>query len=245
MKLGRMAVLTTSCFLLALVQFVAALSSPPVALGGAVAAGLLAPIMLKFFQVEVKAAGIMLLATGGSLAGIAPSVLGRPGTASIVGFAPILALATGGILLLSGRKSRRRCALCNRRLGSGVWFQCPRCGLSVCDQECWDFDNIRCRLCQQNRVPILSSDTRWWNTQLGPRVAQGRCQLCLSSYAEADLRACRKCSRPQCRACWDVANGQCGHCQWLISDLPPQLRAYLVPQVASSGAHSETLRSIR
>ena len=230
MRSRRFAVLLTCWFILVLVQFVAAQWSTPVVLGGAVGVGLLSPIVVRFFKLELGEVGVVLLATGASVAGIAPGALGSPPTSLGLILAPALALAAAGLVVLARWGSYDRCALCPRRLGTGVWFRCPRCGLKVCDHECWDFDNIRCRLCQQNRVPIPNfTDSRWLNDRLGPRVAHGRCQLCLAACSDADLRACPKCGRPQCRDCWDASNGRCSHCRWLVDGLPERLKAYLGP----------------
>jgi hypothetical protein len=229
-RFGRIAVLVTCWFTLVLAQFVAALPGTAVALGGAVVVGLLSPLLLRLFRVDFRAAGTILLPTGASLVGVAPGLLNGSGGRIGVVLSPILALATSTIVVLAQRGTRGRCALCNRRLGSDVWFRCPRCGLRVCDQECWDFDNIRCRLCQQNKVPMPTfADSHWLNDHFGEPLTKGRCQLCLALSSEADLRACPNCGRPQCRACWDVSNGRCNHCRWLVDDLPAQLTAYLEP----------------
>jgi hypothetical protein len=230
MSFGRIAVLLACWFALVLLQFLAALWGSPVAVCGAVVVGVLPPILLRFFQVGFGAAGPILLAAGASLAGVAPGLLNRSPVRLGVILAPAVALSTAGIVVLAKWGRRGRCALCNRRLSSGEWFLCPRCGLTVCDHECWDFDAIRCRLCQENRVSMPTfTDSRWLNDHLGQPLAQGWCQLCLASCSEADLRACRNCRRPQCRDCWDASNGRCSHCRWLVDDLPAQLKAYLGP----------------
>ncbi len=227
MKLNSIAVPISCWFTFALVQSVATMLGTPAALGGAVAVGLLFPAALQFFHVELKAVWRLLMATGASFAGIVPALVGKPSTSLGVAFSPVLAFAAAGSVVFVLQGKHGHCALCNRRFVQSVCFRCPRCYLVVCDRDCWDFDNLRCRLCQQNRVLVLSTDPRWWNEQLGPRLAQGRCQLCLASSSESDLRACRKCGWAQCRTCWDTANGRCQHCHWLIPDLPPQLKAYL------------------
>ena len=227
MKLGRIIIPASCWFIAALIQFLTVLLGAPGALCGAVAVGLLTPVWVKFLQLELRAVWLITLATGASLAGIIPFMVGRPSISLALALSPLLALASAGSVALVVGGKHGRCALCNRRFVTDVRFLCPRCHLEVCDRDCWDFDNVRCRLCQQNRVPILSADTRWWDDRLGPRLAQGRCQLCLASCSECDLRACRQCGRLQCRACWDAANGRCHHCQWLIPDLPPLLQAYL------------------
>jgi hypothetical protein len=61
-------------------------------------------------------------------------------------------------------------------------------------------------------------------------VNQGRCQICMATPDKADLRCCGHCGRPQCRDCWDQANGQCSRCHWTIPDLPENLRPYMLTQ---------------
>jgi hypothetical protein len=142
--------------------------------------------------------------------------------------APAVVAAAASLILLFRGMGSRRCALCNRRIGSGVAFDCPRCGLLVCEQHCWSFDHGRCKLCEQNRVPAFSPDGRWWDKQFGPRYSYGRCQLCLTAATETDLRACGKCGHPQCRDCWDYSNGQCSRCKWTVEDLPEALRNFVL-----------------
>jgi hypothetical protein len=45
-----------------------------------------------------------------------------------------------------------------------------------------------------------------------------------------NLRACHKCGRTQCKACWDYGNAQCTHCGWVVSDLPDKLKMYVSPR---------------
>jgi hypothetical protein len=170
--------------------------------------------------------------------------IGTPALASVMGvtiayfaagpdaelwLAPPAAAAVAGLVVLFRNTRSRRCGLCNCRLGRAVAFNCPRCGLLVCEQNCWSFEHCRCRLCDQNRVPIFTPDGRWWDKQFGPRSSYGRCQLCLTAGDATDLRVCGKCGRPQCRECWDFSNGQCSRCQWTVADLPEALREYVIP----------------
>lgn len=146
------------------------------------------------------------------------------------------AAAAGTALLLDVMRlhGASRCALCARRLARQPAFDCPRCGMLVCDRSCWVFEHLRCRLCLQNEVPVFTPDARWWDRQLGPRFHDGQCQLCMTDGAEADLRTCRRCGRPQCRHCWDMNNGECSRCQWTVEELPPALAAYTGPPPAGS-----------
>jgi hypothetical protein len=166
--------------------------------------------------------------------GVALVYFAMPAQEIYLWFAPLLALAFSGILVAAQRVGSKLCGLCGRRLRGHVAFECPRCGLTVCDHTCWVFELSRCKLCEQNRVPIFLQDGRWWDRQLGPKVKYGRCQLCQSPAEEVDLRPCRKCGRTQCRACWDAANGQCSRCRWTIEDLPDSLRRYVLTSTIES-----------
>jgi len=117
-----------------------------------------------------------------------------------------------------------RCGLCNRRLRTqSVVFRCPRCSLSVCDQTCWSFEHRRCRLCLEQRVPVLPIQERWWTRATGPRAEYGRCQVCLASAEQVDLRLCPHCRRLECRDCWDFGNGECARCGQALPHLPESL----------------------
>jgi len=148
-----------------------------------------------------------------------------PGVVVVVDSARVVVVVTG-MVVLARRSGGRRCSLCNRRLGE-VALDCPRCRMVVCDQGCWVFEHCRCRLCEDNRVPVLPPDGRWWDQRFGLRMRQGRCLLCLAEAADADLRACGHCGRAQCRPCWDAGNGQCSRCKWIVEGLPEALRVYM------------------
>ena len=220
-------------FILALLQLIALLISPVAGLVAGILVAVIGMLLFRFFQIDPPTKWLSILfPCGAGLLASALVFLSRPDQPLLIWLSSVLTLATS--LAIAGIQSlrSRRCALCNRRLGRELAFTCPRCELVVCD-NCWVFESIRCRLCQENKVSIFPPDGRWWDRQLGPKVDYGRCQLCLTPAAEADLRACRKCGRPQCRDCWDDANGQCSRCHWTIEDLPEGLRRYLP---AASGA---------
>jgi hypothetical protein len=229
MRTKTLAALLACSFLLLLLQLIAVLFGPVIgALCGAMIA-IFSFLLVAFFQVELQAVWVkVLLPTTSSLAGVALVFFARAGQTPRLWLAPLLAFAVSLTVAGIDRLRSRRCGLCNHSLGDGVAFECPRCGLVVCDRTCWVFEHLRCRLCEQNRVPIFVPDSRWWDKQFGPRSAQGRCQLCMVPAQEADLRACKKCGRPLCRDCWDCANGQCNHCKWIVEDLPESLHPYMV-----------------
>lgn len=234
MKTRTVASILAGCFFLVLVQLLAAFIRPVVGMVCGAVLPVFFVLLLRFFQVEIEPAWLdVVIPTASSLLGVALGFFSRAEPAPLLFLAPLLACAISIAMVGIRRMRSRRCGLCNRRLGSGVSFACPRCQLLVCD-SCWVFERTRCRLCEQNRVPIFTPDGRWWDQQLGPRTAQGRCQLCMTPAGEADLRACRNCGRPQCRECWDAANGQCSRCQWTMEDLPEALRAYMITGAAQA-----------
>ncbi len=232
MKTKGLASILACSFFLVLVQLLAAFINSYV---GAVC-GLVLPFLalglLWFFQIELQQIwAAIVLPTAASVIGIALAFFSQANATQILWLAPLLACAASAAIVGVQRLQSRRCGLCNRRLGSGVTFACPRCELLVCD-SCWVFERTRCQLCEQNHVPIFTPDGRWWDKQLGPRTPHGRCQLCMRPAEEADLRACRHCGRPQCRDCWDANNGQCSRCQWTMEDLPETLKAYVITATA-------------
>jgi hypothetical protein len=233
MKTRTIATLVAGAFLLILLQLVSGLIGP----WFGVACGLLlAPVafsLFHFFEVEFEQRWIEpLVPVVSSLAGVTILYFGSlAGNDPTVWLAPPAAALAGGLIVAIRNMSSRRCALCSRRIGGGVAFHCPRCGLLVCEQNCWVFEHCRCRLCDENRVTVFTPDGRWWDKQFGPRVSYGRCQICMTPAEDIDLRVCGKCGRPQCRECWDFANGQCSRCHWVLADLPEHLRPFVTGPV--------------
>lgn len=213
------------------VFFVAALAGAGFLLAAAFAVGISAPLFAGSFGANHQDQKwwlpplcfmVVLLASLGIVALIRPV---RPAE----WFIALVLFAAMPASNMAVRMTRRRCALCRRRLGPHlITFSCPRCGLEVCDDICWDFERRRCRLCAENHVPLLPSQSQWWDRQLGSASHQGRCHLCMALPEEAELRCCAHCHRPQCRDCWDQMNGECGRCGWVIPELPDSLRAIAV-----------------
>jgi Prokaryotic RING finger family 2 len=224
-------------FVLALVQLVAALVQPLLALIVAIGLGVLSLVLLRLFPGEFRRWwSAVAVVTGGSLAGILARHFGDPSNSSwVLWLSPVAASSTAELAILGDRLTSRRCPLCRKRIGSGATYNCPRCGLRVCE-ECWSFENYRCRLCERNKVPIFRPDALWWDAQFGPPIKSGLCQFCQTPASATELRACGKCGRPQCRACWDFANGRCTHCDWLVRDLPTPLRRLHGSLRSSEGA---------
>jgi hypothetical protein len=229
MTIKKFSALLATGFLLVLLQLIAFLLGLAAGLVCGLCLPVFALILLRFFQAELPEAWVkVLLPAASSSLAAALIFFVRERQAPLMWLAPLLSLALSLAIAGTVRWRSRRCGLCDRRLEHSAGFACPRCGLLVCDTSCWVFERSRCRLCEQNRVPVFTPEGRWWDRQFGPRSEHGRCQLCMISAQEADLRACKKCGRPQCRDCWDSANGQCNRCQWTVEDLPESLRAYMI-----------------
>lgn len=228
-------------FLVALAHLLAGLAGAPLAILVALASGLL--VLLRERLPEALPQpwwGMPLLLGLAAAAGIALIAAYGPERSPWLWLAPLLAFGSGTAVDAGQRRTRRRCHLCNRALGGEPAFVCPRCELTVCDRSCWDFDQLRCRLCRDNGVPVFPPDGRWWDRAFGPRFARGHCQLCLTGPETVDLRTCQRCGRPQCRNCWDMNNGQCSRCRWIVPDLPPRLAEYLdvpAPERSTPGPH--------
>ena len=79
----------------------------------------------------------------------------------------------------------------------------------------------------ENGVPVLPHDGRWWDQNFGPRVNRGRCQVTMEDAETADLRACPKCGRLQSVSAWDLGNGECARCDWVVEDLPAPLARFI------------------
>lgn len=224
---------TLACFAFCLfVQFLTLLGGVVWAIAGGLLAAILLLLLFAFFELNLRPAWLpYVLPIGASTAGMLLGLVAESIRDPLEWWAPGAAGAVCGLWLIYQTQTRNRCALCNCRLGSSALaFECPRCFLMVCADHCWDSDHLRCRLCEQNHVAVLPAEPRWWDRQLGARVSQGRCQICMGTPDKADLRACGHCGRPQCRECWDQANGQCSRCGWVIPDLPERLRPYMLAQ---------------
>lgn len=237
MKVRSIVALVTPTIGLAFLQLLACLWAPAAGVVCGAALPLAFAALLHLFGVEVKQTWLRMgLPALASAAGVLAVFAGSTSTPLYLWCAPVLAALVAAAIVLVDRRRSAVCALCNRRISGGLAFVCPRCGLLVCERQCWDFNHCRCRLCEQNRVPVLPIDGRWWDRHFGTRSPYGRCQVCMATAGDADLRPCGRCGRTQCRACWDYVNGQCSRCQWLADDLPPQLREYMAPAAAARTA---------
>jgi hypothetical protein len=142
----------------------------------------------------------------------------------------VIGVAVGGAVIAWRLRNRAtRCHICRRMLGSSR-ESCPRCGNSVC-LNCWNADSYRCSGCDRSRTPLLSiEEEEWWDERLGNRQIAGRCVRCRREAKERDLRKCGNCPRAMCIQCWDMENGRCIGCDWVIPDLPQALEIYHLSQ---------------
>lgn len=225
----RIALLTGLLVLVGSLQFACGIAGALLAVPAALVLGVGATLLWFYFDPPAHRSGAAmalppLLLTGVVLLATAVLELAfRPDFAEWFAF---LAAGLGsGATVLWTLRNRAKCNLCHRRLASQTLrFRCPRCSQEVCEETCWSFEHRRCALCLEQRVPVLPMENSWWARVAGPRATQGRCQVCLVAAEGADLRACPRCRRPQCRDCWDFRNGECARCEAALPDLPETLR---------------------
>ncbi len=172
--------------------------------------------------------GNMRLSSDSSQAGAADP--GYVDSGMIEVWAVIIGLAVGGVVIaLRLRDRAARCHICRRTL-SAERQSCPRCLHSVC-LDCWNADSFRCAGCERSRTPLLSiEEEEWWDERLGARQPVGRCVRCRRGASERDLRKCGNCPRAMCVHCWDMENGRCIGCDWMIPHLPQALEIHLSSQ---------------
>ncbi len=235
----RSALLAGLLVLTGSLQFACGIAGAPMALGGALLLGV--GITLLWLQLDLPSSRLwlppLLLSSIVLLVSLILELAFRSNFAEW--FCVFVTAAGSGTTMALVLSRRTRCNLCNRRLGGGdLTFRCPRCTQTVCEQTCWNFEHRRCQLCLEQRVSILPLESSWWTRVAGPRMALGRCQVCQTAADQADLRACPKCRRPECRDCWDFGNGECSRCGAALPDLPPSLTS-----VIGSGLEEESYTS--
>ena len=146
------------------------------------------------------------------------------------GVAAFTAIITSSGLIAHRRRNHRNytqgCNICGRRLTASA-LDCPRCHFQVCDRaSCWREKYFRCTDCDQLQRPLLVlEEPAWWIERLGERLRSGACYLCRTDAAECDLRRCGRCLKAMCAACWDLENGRCIRCGWVLPALPESLAA--------------------
>ena len=221
------ATLAASLFVMTLIAFFAGLGGVWIALGVSLLLPLVIFGLLKFFEVETGGGWVIGTVVLSSLLGIGGATAAARSVDPLIWAGPVIGGLETALILWWRTRGSQRCGLCNSRIAGEVSFTCPRCGLIVCERSCWDFEKLRCRLCVQNRVPVFPPDGRWWNQNFGAATPYGRCSLCQTGAESTELRNCPNCGRPQCRDCWDDANGTCSRCRWRLAALPERLKAYL------------------
>ena len=161
---------------------------------------------------------------------VSPADSGLTDSGMIEVWAVALGVAAGGAVVARRLRNRAaRCHICRRTLGSSRQ-SCPRCGNSSC-LNCWNADSFRCASCERSRTPLLSiEEQEWWDKRLGDRQPAGRCIRCRREAKERDLRKCGNCPRAMCIHCWDMENGRCVGCDWVIPGLPRPLEIYHASQ---------------
>ncbi len=243
-QLADLSFVLTAGFLVGLSQLLCLLIGPAYAFAVAAATAAVAGKLSTFYAPRLLVSWwplplLLALANGAGVAAFMSSTSAghEPGGWYWL-IPPVAVVCFLGVRQLD-RVTRRRCALCNRRFMSETGFECPRCQLVACEQHCWSFEGLRCKACLENEVPALSPDSRWWDREFGPRSERGQCQVCMTPADQADLRACRRCGRTQCRHCWDMCNGQCLRCRWIAADLPPALLYFMRDEATASPGEND------
>jgi hypothetical protein len=163
--------------------------------------------------------------TGVTLATMARLLLGLSQPSLVDLFAVLLAVVGSGIIIAIHLQGLRgRCELCRHPL-THTCHQCLRCDRTICGRpSCWIGEYHRCADCEAYQVPLFQLNEEGWSERLGPRVDSGRCLRCEKEARECDLRRCGRCPWPMCTQCWNLENGRCIRCRWMMPDLPESLR---------------------
>lgn len=168
------------------------------------------------------------------LAGVAQGgavlLMAVAGTANLVHLLGTAAAVAAAWLLaaMTAQRQQAPCFICKNAAGDQR-FHCPRCHQVICARPtCWIARHARCRWCDEREVVAFPTTEPWWSARVGARAAHGECAICFKDANERDLRECRQCHWPMCRRCWDLQNGRCSHCDWVMPDLPPELAAYVM-----------------
>lgn len=154
------------------------------------------------------------------------------------GWAALAALLTSSLLVAYRLRHHRNyaqgCNVCGRRF-TGFTPSCPRCHFRICARaSCWDENRLRCTDCDQLQSPLLLLEgTEWWAKRLGERLRNGACYHCRSEAADCDLRQCGQCLKAMCTSCWDLENGGCLRCGWVIPALPEALSVLLAEETVA------------
>lgn len=235
--------------LMGLLSFVIAASTgAPLTLAWSLVAGGLAFLFVRMLTEATDMwSGLEAMAVAGAsvaMGGALKWLTGSPTTGSHDAIGILVAMgAAWGLDASVSRGRATPCFVCKESLEGVGGFSCPRCKQSICARpSCWIGRRFRCRYCDERDVVLFPNDERWWRSQVGARVTDGSCSNCYKEAHEADLRACGRCQWTWCRRCWDHQNGQCGHCDWIIPDLPAALRPFYAGQHGAGARHAESRR---
>src|SRR5262249_25282585 len=129
-------------------------------------------------------------------------------------------------ILLKRRRVVDQCHRCQRPLGRDRAL-CPRGGEHWVCAQCWLAERFRCKDCEEFRTPLLAlNDEEWWTERLRNRLRAGSCYVCRRDASERDLRKCGHCTGAMCLRCWDLENGRCAKCSWVMPGLPEALARF-------------------
>lgn len=135
-------------------------------------------------------------------------------------------MTSGGVILLKRRRVMDKCHRCQNPLEKDRQL-CPRGGEHWVCNRCWLADRVRCKDCESLKTPWLQlEDENWWLSRLGSRIRGGHCYSCRRNAVEYDLRQCGRCTVATCIRCWDLENGRCSKCGWVMPDLPEPLERF-------------------
>ncbi len=223
-SLERGAMLAGIFILLLSIQFGACLAGGPVAIPAALVLSVAATWLWRHFRLPASGLWVQPLTCAVAVLLSVALVEVTLRAAFWSWFSPLAAAVGSGATVAVLQRTEARCGLCNRPLAmQDVVFTCPRCTQHVCEEVCWQHEYRRCRLCLEQRVPVLPVDEGWWLRNAGPRTKHDRCTVCRGAADQVDLRNCPKCRRPQCRDCWDFHNGECQRCGTALPHLPTSL----------------------
>jgi hypothetical protein len=195
------------------------------ALAGGIVCGLIVWLAPKLLALTFDSLWLLpLTALLASLLGVSCSrIAGQADMRTLAWLAPLLSATPPGLPALAWLIRGERCGLCKRPLRNVLSFLCPRCSMRACEY-CWEFGRERCRLCEENHISLLPTESAWWLDRLGERRLTGDCGLCHTSAAGSHTPqwGCGSCGHNQCAECWDDCNGVCARCRWVIPDLQEQ-----------------------
>jgi hypothetical protein len=220
-------------------------SSTAVVIGWSLVVGAVSSLFMKLIEAEsVTAAGAESMLMAGAV-GLVTWGLKWLANSTIAewddGVAVLVAVGVAwGLDALVATGSGARCFMCKRPIDGSPSFACPRCHQTICARpECWIARQFRCEGCREREVVLFPDDERWWRARVGSRLSNGTCSVCLRPANERDLRACGQCPWPMCTRCWDLQNGRCVKCDWIMPDLPEELRPFLNAFGGAADEHSD------